>query len=235
LEEIMDSEIRTYPTEPAEERLNLLVRFFTAPVEVRTYKNLLYLALAFPLGVFYFVFLVTGLLTGFALTIVWVGLPILAVMFAAGFGMAALERRLAIHLLDARVPPMTAQRTGAPETLWKTVQEFLANPVTWKGMAFLFVKFPVGLFSFILTVLLLALSSGFILTPVLYRWNDVVLGPWIVDSFGQALLLSAFGVVMLLASLNLLNMLAASWRGLAEVMLGSRRFEAPAVPMTLTA
>jgi hypothetical protein len=127
---------------------------------------------------------------------------------------------------------MSPQRTGAPENLWKTVQEFLSNPVTWKGMAFLFVKFPVGLFTFVLTVVLLALSSGFILAPVLYQWTDVILGPWVVDSFGQALLLSAFGVVMMLVSLNVLNLLAASWRGLAEVMLGSRRFEVPAVPMT---
>jgi hypothetical protein len=227
----MDSEIRTYPTEPAEERLNLLVRFFTAPVEVRTYTNLLYLALAFPLGLFYFIFLVTGLTTGFALTIIWVGLPILAVVFASSFGMAALERRLAIHLLGARVPPMTPPRTGAPENLWKTVQEFLANPVTWKGMAFLFVKFPVGLFTFVLTVVLLAVSTGFILAPVLYQWNDVVLGPWIVDSFRQALLLSALGVVMLLISLNVLNLLAAAWRGLAEVMLGSQRFAVVSAPV----
>jgi hypothetical protein len=225
----MDNEIRTYPTEPAEERLNLLVRFFTAPIEVRTYTNMLYLALAFPLGLFYFVFLVTGLVTGFALTIIWVGLPILALVFAASFGMAALERRLAIHLLGARVPPMAPPRTGAPENIWKMVQEFLSNPVTWKGMAFLFLKFPLGVFTFTLTIALTSLSLGFILTPVLYPWTDVFVGLWIVDSLGEALLISAFGVILLLVSLNIFNVLGIIWRELAEAMLGSRRFEVPAL------
>lgn len=225
----MDNEIRTYPTEPAEERLNLLVRFFTAPIEVRTYTNMLYLALAFPLGLFYFVFLITGLTTGFALTIIWIGLPILALVFASSFGMAALERRLAIHLLGARVPPMAPPSTGAPENVWKMVQEFLSNPVTWKGMAFLFLKFPLGVFTFALTIALTSLSLGLILTPFLYPWTDVFVGFWIVDSLAEALLVSAFGVVALLVSLNIFNVLGIVWRELAEAMLGSRRFEVPAL------
>lgn len=225
----MDNEIRTYPTEPAEERLNLLVRFFTAPIEVRTYTNLLYLALAFPMGLFYFIFLVTGLTTGFALTIIWVGLPILAVVFASSFGMAALERRLAIHLLGAEVPPMVPRRTGAPENVWKMVQELLSNPVTWKGMGFLFIKLPLGLFTFALTISLMSLSLGLLLAPVLYQWEDLFLGFWIVDTLGEALLVSAFGVMAMLVSLNIFNLLAMAWRGLAEGMLGSQRFEVPAL------
>jgi hypothetical protein len=228
----MDNEIRTYPTEPAEKRLNLLVRFFTAPVEVRTYTNLLYLALAFPLGLIYFVLLITGLSVGFGLTIIWVGLPILALVFASSFGMSALERRLSIHLLGARVPPMSPQRTGAPENVWKMVQEFLSNPVTWKGMAFLFLKFPLGLLSFILMVVLLSVSCGFALAPVLYRWNDLYLGFWVVDTLGEALLISAVGIVALLVSINILNVVALAWRELAEAMLGSERFAVSAAVST---
>ena len=230
----MDNEIRTYPNEPAEERLNLLVRFFTAPIEVRTYTNLLYLALSFPLGLFYFIFLTVGLTTGFGLTIIWIGLPILAVVFAASFGMAALERRLAIHLLGAKVPPMAPQRTGAPEGLWKTVQEFLANPVTWKGMAFLFLKFPFGVFTFTLTVALTSLSLALLAAPVVYPWTDMFVGFWVVDTLGEALLVSAFGVVTLLISLNLFNVLAIAWREVAEAMLGSHRFEQPVIPTAPT-
>jgi hypothetical protein len=231
LEEIMDNEIRTYPTEPAEERLNLLVRFFTAPIEVRTYMNVLYLALSFPMGLFYFIFLAVGLTTGFALTIVWVGLPILAVVFASSFGMAALERRLAIHLLGARVPPMSPQRTGPPENVWKMVQEFLSNPVTWKGMGFLFLKLPLGVFTFALTVTLASLSLGLLAAPVLYQWTDLFVGFWIVDTLGEALLVSAFGVITLLISLNVFNVVATAWREVAEAMLGSQRFAiSPAPP-----
>lgn len=231
----MDNEIRTYPTEPAEERLNVLVRFFTAPIEVRTYTNLLYLALSFPLGLFYFLFLTVGLTTGFGLTIIWIGLPILAVVFASSFGMAALERRLAIHLLGAKVPPMAPPRTGSPENVWKLVQEFFANPVTWKGMGFLFLKLPLGIFTFTLTVALSSLSLGLLLAPVIYPWNDMFIGLWVVDTLGEALLVSAFGVVTLLVSLNLFNLLAIVWREVAEAMLGSHRFDLPATLPSPTA
>ena len=227
----MDNENRTYPNEPAEERLNLAVRFFTAPIEVRTYTNLLYLALSFPLGLLYFIFLTVGLTTGFALTIIWIGLPILALAFATSFGMAALERRLAILLLGAKVPPMSPQHAGAPQNLWKTVQEFLANPVTWKGMGFLFLKLPLGIFTFTLTVALSALSLGFLAAPVIYPWSDMFVGFWVVDTLGEALLVSAVGVLLLLVSLNVFNVLAVAWRELAEAMLGSHRFDrAPTAP-----
>lgn len=226
----MDNEIRTYPTEPAEERLNLLVRFFTAPIEVRTYTNLLYLALSFPLGLFYFIFLAVGLTTGFGLTIIWIGLPILAVVFASSFGMAALERRLAIHLLGARVPPMSPPRTAPTENVWKLVQELFANPVTWKGMGFLFLKLPLGIFTFTLTVALASLSVGLLAAPVIYPWSDMFIGFWVVDTLGEALLVSAFGVVTLLVSLNVFNLLAIAWREVAEAMLGSHRFDVPATP-----
>lgn len=50
--------------------------FFGVVAEPRSYLNIVYLLLAFPLGTFYFVFLVTGLSLGFGLIITLVGIPI---------------------------------------------------------------------------------------------------------------------------------------------------------------
>lgn len=225
----MSDDIRTYPTEPSEARLNGLVRFFTAPVEVRSYTNLFYLLLSFPLGIFYFVFLVTGLALGFSLTLIWIGLPILALVFATSFGMAALERRLAIHLLGAKVPPMSPPTDPEPRSIWQTIQQFLANPVTWKGMGYLFLKFPLGIFSFVVTVFLLSLSIGLIFAPVAYAWGELRIDLWVVDSYFESFLVSAVGVLLLFASVHVLNGVALIWREFAEVMLGSRKFEVPAV------
>lgn len=226
----MSDEIQTYPTQPAEERLNGLVRFFTAPVEVRSYTNLFYLLLSFPLGVFYFTFLVTGLATGFALTLIWIGLPLLALVFAASFGMAALERRLAIHLLGAKVPPMSPPPVAEPQSIWQTIQQFLSNPVTWKGMGYLFLKFPLGILSFVVTVTLLSVSAALILAPAAYTWGEINFVIWDVDTYFETFLVSGMGVLFLFLSINLLNGLALVWREFAEVMLGSRQFEVPSAP-----
>jgi len=226
----MNTEIQTQSTDESEKHLNLLVRFLMAPVEVRTYTNLFYLALAFPLGLFYFIFLLTGLALGFGLTIIWIGLPILAIVFAACWGMAALERRLAMLLLGAEVPPMAPRATGQPRDVWTAVKEFLANPVTWKGLSFLFMKFPLGILSFVLTLTSLVIPTAFLFAPVAWGFDDVYydIPFWNIDTFGETLILSALGFVGLLVSLNVLNLLGRVWRELAEVMLGSRRFEEPA-------
>ncbi|MFL6290778.1 MAG: sensor domain-containing protein [Thermoanaerobaculia bacterium] len=232
----MNTEIQTQPADESEKHLNLAMRFFTVPIEVRTYTNLFYLALAFPLGLFYFIFLLTGLALGFGLTIIWVGLPILAMVLAASWGMAALERRLAIILLGADVPPMTPPATGQPKDFWKRVQEFLGNPVTWKGLSFLFVKLPLGMLSFVLTLALLVTPAAFLLAPIAWGFDGVYydIPFWDIDTFGETLILAAIGFMGLLVSLNVLNLLGRVWRELAEVMLGSRSFEVPTSAMPPT-
>lgn len=227
----MDANERNEMTVP-----DALVHFVTAPFRLRTYTNLLYLLLAMPLGVAYFVFLTVGLSLGIGLTIVWIGLPILAVVFAGSWGLAALERQLAIVALGAEVPPMTPSPSGATRTIWQQVTDFLANPVTWKGMAFLVLKFPLGLLSFVAVVTLMSTSMALILAPIFWQWGvlDVDIYLWQVDSLGGAWLCSAFGVGLLLLSLNLLNLLGLVWRWMAILLLGSERFAtkppAPVIP-----
>ena len=214
-----------------------VIRFFTAPFRLRTYTNVLYLLLAFPLGLIYFVFLAVGLSTGFGLVVVWIGIPILAMVFAGSWGLAALERQLAIHGLGATVPPMAL----APATemgFWQRVGAFFSNPVTWKGMAFLLLKFPLGIVSFIAVVTLLATTAGFLLAPVVWAFGgdwgvEIDFVYWTVDSLAGSMVLASFGVVLFFVSLNLLNGLALVWRWAATFLLGSDRFApaAPAPPM----
>lgn len=217
-----------------------LARFFLAPFRLRTYANLLYLALAFPLGLVYFVFLIPGLAVGIGLTIVWVGLLVLALVFAGSWGLAALERRLAIHLLGAEVPPMLPPVRTEPATPWQAVKGFLSNPVTWKGMAFLLAKLPLGVVTFVVLVTSLSVSGAFMATPVLFPFAEgwLTVDPaiqmdgliWTIDTFFEALLCGVFGAVLFLLALNLLNGLAFLWRETAVLMLGSPRFATPPPP-----
>lgn len=208
-------------------------RFVCAPIEARSYANLLFLALAFPLGLTYFIFLVVGLSLGFGLLIIWVGVPILALVVAGSWLFAAMERRLAIHLLGAHVPPMAPTTRDPRETVWQRLRGVLANPVTWKGMGYLAVKFPLGIATFVVAVTLASLSLAFLLTPFFYAWAPVDMtmsfdGPsWMIDTPGEALLCSLFGAGLTVISLNLFNALAFAWGKLASVLLGSSRFAAP--------
>ena len=61
---------------------NLMSNVFNVVKRPQTYVNVFYLLLSFPLGIAYFVFLVTGLSVGFGLVVIWVGVPILALVLA---------------------------------------------------------------------------------------------------------------------------------------------------------
>lgn len=203
--------------------LTALGRFFRAPIEARTWGNLLYLLLAFPFGLFYFVLLTVAFSLGAGLLLLWIGLLILAVTFAAAWACAMLERLLAIGLLGAQVPPMAAPAAPDRRPLQR-VGDFLANPVTWTGLLFLFLKLPLGIASFVLWVTLIALSGSLLAAPFFYADWPPQIFLWEVDTLPEAVACALAGVAVLLVSLNLLNGAAAVWRLLAEGLLGNRRF-----------
>jgi hypothetical protein len=209
-----------------------LRHFIGAPFRPRTYGNLLYLLLALPLGVAYFVFLSVGLTAGFGLTLIWIGIPLLALVFAGTWAFAAFERQAAIHLLGAAVPPMAPPPTGEARTAWQRAGDFFANPVIWKGMGFLLLKFPLGVVSFVATVVLLSVSGALVLAPLFWDLEGLSIDTVVfrVDSPGGAWACSLLGVGLIFLSLNLLNALGSVWRGTATLLLGSERFVTAAPP-----
>ena len=60
--------------------------YFGVMARWETYLNTLFLFLAFPLGLTYFVILTVGFSLGLSLIIIWVGLLILAILISSGMG-----------------------------------------------------------------------------------------------------------------------------------------------------
>ena len=148
----------------------------------RTYLRIAYLVLAFPLATFYFTVLVTGISLGLGLAIVFVGLAILIVMVLAWRLFGAVERLLAIHLLGAGVRPMSVPEPPAP-ILIERGRRILADPVTWKSLAYLLVEFPFSIFSFTVTVALLSTAVSLLLVPVAYVVAALVDPSFPADAF----------------------------------------------------
>src|SRR3981081_3100554 len=94
----------------------------------RTYLRILYLILTFPLGLLYFIVIVTGLSVRLSLAIVIVGFGILILTLLTLLLFARMERQLAIHLLGARIRPMSVPDPDA-KTAWRRLQKTLADPV----------------------------------------------------------------------------------------------------------
>ncbi len=206
----------------------------------RTYLRIAYLLIAFPLATAYFVVVVTGLTTGLGLAIVFIGLPLLALTLGAWVMFGRLERVLAIHMLGARVGPTSPIRP-AGSTLAQSATRMLADPVTWKSLAYVLLEFPFAIFSFTLTIVMLTTSVAFAVTPIAWAVAWLIDPGFPVDAFQdstgffgprfahaappeQALVLlgtAIFGLLLLAASIALLNGIAIAWGRFAGLMLGA--------------
>ncbi|HXC75646.1 MAG TPA: ATP-binding protein [Candidatus Acidoferrum sp.] len=207
----------------------------------RTYLRILYLLLAFPLGLFYFVFLVTLIATGVATALIaGIGIGLLLLALACWFGFAGLERILAIHWLGVRVPPRSVPRAPAG-SYRERLRLHIVDPVTWKSLAYLLLEFPFGVFSFSLVTFLFSLCTSFLLYPVAYLVSNYIYNrfggkaggmngeifPGIPitghndpNVFAFLCLFTLAGVPLLFGSLHLLNGLGLAWGRFAQVMLG---------------
>jgi len=149
----------------------------------QTYLNIIYLLLAFPLGTAYFVFLVTGLLLGLSLLIIWIGIPILLFMIVAWWGLVVFERQLAIWLLHVDIPPISRD-TASGQSVWIQLKAHLSNPLTWKGLVYLFARFPLGILSLIVAIPLIALAGGLVFAPLTYTdpESQMYVFSWQIDT-----------------------------------------------------
>jgi len=196
---------------------------FSVLRDKQTYMNLAYLLLAFPLGIAYFVIMITGLSLGVGLLIVWIGLFVLAALFAGLWGIAALERQLAIHLLGEEIAPMSPPEI--PEGgLWERVKAHFSNPVTWKSSLYLLLKFPVGIATFVVVVTALAISGGLLFAPFSYHSNDMTIFFWHIDTFFEAVFATGLGVIVTPIAFRFLNQVARLSGRFANTMLGSAEY-----------
>ena len=212
------------------------VQFVGVVADPQSYINILYLFLSFPLGIAYFVFLVTGISVGFGLLVIWVGVPILALVLAGSWVLSQLERVLAVGLLNEDIPPVARKgASGQGENrgpslstgerlfigAWRRLKVHLANRLTWTGMFYLFLKFPVGIASFTLAVTLISVTFSLLGAPFYYWVDDGLdVGIWQVDMLWEALILTLAGIPMVFISLHLMNGAAFLSGRLARVMLG---------------
>ena len=203
-------------------------------IDPQTYRNLLYLLLAFPLGVVYFVVLTFGLALGMGLSVVLVGIPILIAVIIATRPVAAFERLLANRLLAVTISTPTDVRKTETPGLWPALRGYLGAASTWKGLVFLYLKFWVGVFSFVLVVVGIVVPLAFLTAPLHYTDPDVMIGvgSWTIDTVPEAIFGMVLGAGLLIFFLHLLN--AVAWlSGLfARALLGPGGVSSSTTPPT---
>jgi signal transduction histidine kinase len=190
--------------------------------DAHTYGRIAYLLIAGVLGIVHFTFLVTAISTGVGLAVTLIGIPILIVSVYVWGWLANLERRTIGYLTGAVIPsPYRPLPAGG---WWERLRARLADPATWKDLAFLFLQFPFGLVAFVVTVVVLGAGLQALTVPLWY-WAV----PGEVDLFGvfdaetlpQALLWTPVGALVLAVGIPALGRLGRLYVAYAEVLLGT--------------
>lgn len=208
----------TAQTTPTAALGDALRRFAGVPLRRQTYRNLAYLALAFPLGLGYFVGVTVGLALGAGLFVTWLGLPVLVLTVAGATVVAGFEATLARRLLgtDAALPEALRDFDPGDATVrpgdgvLAALKRFLLAPTTWTSVLLVGVKFGFGVVAFVALVTAGSLLPSMLAAPVLYDAPHVTyrFGRYAVETLPDALAVFAAGVLLTLSALHLLNALA---------------------------
>jgi signal transduction histidine kinase len=202
--------------------LDLIARFIRPIFDSRTYSRILYLLLALPLGVIEFTVLVTAISFGFGTAVTLIGIPVLIGTVWAWRWLAELERSLIGRLVGVDIPsPYRPDPTGG--RWWRRVAARLADPATWKDLAFLLLPLPLGIVSFTVAVTVLGLGLGFLFAPA-YYWalsSGDAIAAIEIDTLGEALAVVPLGALILLVGIPGLSALARLYGWLAAQLLGS--------------
>ena len=206
-----------------------LQRGLCAPLRAQTYKNILYLALAFPLGLIYFVGLALGVALGVGLLVTWIGLPILYGTVLAATVASKTEAVMARSLggVNAAFPTFHTEFDISDELVFPgegfihALNHLMSSRTTWTSVGLVLAKFGFGLFSFIVLTVSVTVTGVLLTAPFIYEDPDWALGmggmivdgrysvgPLVVDTLPEALGVAVIGIVFVFLALNLLNSLA---------------------------
>lgn len=211
--------------------MNSITPFFKVAAEFQTYWNILYLLLSFPLGIFYFVLLVTGISLGVGLFITLLGVPILVACMLLWRYFSVFEIQQANYMLGATIIRRSRKKQLS---FLKRLRFYIEDSFTWKGLLYLFIKLPLGIIAFVLIVTLISFSLGLVATPFIFYLSSMGIVQGIVcsgvdvvclfvNSYVGSIVVGLFGVVLLFASLHVINGVARFTRSLTRYLLGDTK------------
>jgi signal transduction histidine kinase len=181
-------------------------------------RTLLYLLLGLVYGVTYLVVVGGGLVLGAVLSVVWIGLPLMAAVTRLVWQLAEGERRTANRLLDAHLPPVPR----APRGDWRSALEATGHRPFWRVLAMLLLKLPVALAGLVLAVAPVALAAIMVVLAVdgFGGEGDRYVGPWALGP-AVALALIVLAAAAAVVSIGAQEGAGRLLRALAQALLRS--------------
>ncbi len=197
-------------------------RFFGVFVDPRAYASLFYMIFALATGIFYFVWVTTGLSLSAGLIILVIGIPFFGLFLLSVRGIALVEGRIVEALLGVRMPRRSVfskKHLG----LWGRFKSLFCDRRSWFAILYMIVQMPLGIFYFTLFIVMLSLGLAGVAMPVL-QWGF----GFPLAQFGEkslyapnwmAPLFVVVGILWFLVTLHLAKALGRAHGKFAKMML----------------
>ena len=200
--------------------------FFNVISDPRAYGALMFMLLALPTGIFYFVWAVVGISLSIPFFFFIFGIPFALLFLGSVRILSHVEGRIVEGLLGVRMPRrLPAQSSG--ETIWARIGEALADIRTWSSLLYLLLRLPLGIVYFTLAlvgiVLPLALIGGGLVDLVSDRSHlSITDVPWLNHLFHTApglIVLMVLGAFLIFVVLHMAKGIGWLHGHLAESLL----------------
>jgi uncharacterized membrane protein len=212
---------------------SIAAQFFGVAADPHTYGALFYMVLALATGIFYFTWAVTGISLSVGLLVLIIGLPFAVLFLGSVRVLSLVEGRLVETMLGVRMPRRPAFSTRGM-SFWQRIGAVFSDPRTWSTLFYMCMMLPLGIIYFTIAVTLLSTSLALALAPIAKAVMDAMGfenystcdGPsWVCDwvhwwsGWPGAILMCAFGIAMLFASLHIVRALGYLHGQLAKHLL----------------
>ncbi len=170
--------------------------------------NLIYLLLSLPIGILYFVVLITGFSLGAGLLITLVGIPILVAMIFVTYILGDLDRKMTSLLLGVNIAKPEARPSNDDSARAILVAQ-VKSLQFWKELGYLLLKMPLGVISFTIAIVLVAVSLGFIAAPFILTYAPqaqmMLWNGFEIDTMQRAVVTAVVGLGLGAISVVLIN------------------------------
>lgn len=196
--------------------------YFTPLFDSRSYQQVGYFILAWPLSLLYFAWFIIAGVSCLALSVVGVGLPLLAFYLKLQRYIGMFEGKLISTLLGERMPrrPDISDLDGQSPSYFKNMSRYLTTPLGWKIALYTALQLPLTSLYFALCVGLFFASIALLLSPVIdpllhYFYPALAID---INWYWLPLCLPA-GVISLTLSLYIANALSNLHRAISRALL----------------
>jgi signal transduction histidine kinase len=197
--------------------LSFSSRLLAPLTSAESYRTLLFLFTALPLGAVGATVLLASWTVALVLVITPLIVPVMIAFRAAVGWTAEAEAALARTLL--RIPVRSRPWTPSARGFWARAGEIVKDRAFWKQQVYLFLRFVLGGALAIAEGALIGSALGAIAMPIYYPWTHADINGWHVDTFWKAVVYVPAGIAVLLVAAHLLRPLAAVSRSLARGLL----------------